>query len=272
LPAESRDKIINNLHPEACRVKIDVPAAGVCNKLYHCNDTGGDCEDLTAEAGGAPVDSVNCVWNVPYCEFSAYKTTEDSGSTPDGDSPGGGGGTPTNATGKTYAITRAQFQKGFTRQLKLNERIRFQLQNNETHYVKLQAFTRTSATVQVESEPQTATLNVGEEKKFELTSDGYYDLSVKLEMLDYDNNSTNLTVKEIYEAVPAQAETGNQTTPTTPTTTPSTTPSTTPGESEGKTPYGWIVAVLIVVIIVIAVIIFLAKGRKRASKKAEINF
>ncbi|OGJ19013.1 hypothetical protein A3K73_07725 [Candidatus Pacearchaeota archaeon RBG_13_36_9] len=185
---------------------------------------------------------------------------------------GGGGGAATNGTGKTYAVTRAQFQNGFTRQLKLNERVRFQLQNNESHYVTLQAFTRTSATVKVESEPQTATLNAGDEKKFELTGDSYYDLSVKLEMIDYDNNSTNITVKEIFEAVPAQAET-----PITPTTTPTatpTTPATTPGVSDEGESYAGVIAVLIIVIVVIAIVILLAlkfKGKK-ASKKGEINF
>lgn len=188
------------------------------------------------------------------------------------DSGGGGGGAST-AAGKTYAITREQFQKGHTRQLQINERMKFQLKNNDTHYVTLQAFTRTSATVKIESEPQTATLNVGDEKKFELDGDSIYDLSVRLESVDYERNATNLTVKEISEAVPAQAQEDAAPAPSTETpTTPQTAPSA-PAESQEKS-YAILIAIVIIAIVIIAVIILLMitlRGKK-ASKKRQINF
>jgi len=74
LSSDTRDKIINNLHPETCRIKI--PNDGSCTTLYHCDDNGDNCVDRTAEA--ILLDADNCVWEIPYCEFSSYTTTVDT--------------------------------------------------------------------------------------------------------------------------------------------------------------------------------------------------
>ena len=89
LNSETRDKIINNLHPEVCRIKIST--SGTCSGLFHCDDSGNNCTDRTSEA--TLIDSTNCLWELPYCEFSTYKTTvADSSSTSSGGGGGGGGG------------------------------------------------------------------------------------------------------------------------------------------------------------------------------------
>ena len=91
LTSETRDKIVYNLHPEQCRIKV--PSAGTCDTLYHCNDAGENCIDKTADAGGVPIDEDECIWQIPYCEFSTYKTSsggDDSGDD-SGDDAGGGG-------------------------------------------------------------------------------------------------------------------------------------------------------------------------------------
>ncbi len=90
MPADTRDKIINNLHPEICRVKI--PFTGTCDTLYHCNDSGANCTDRTSAAGGQPIDAVNCVWNAPFCEFSTYKESVSSSGTPASSSSSGSSG------------------------------------------------------------------------------------------------------------------------------------------------------------------------------------
>lgn len=88
LTAETRDKIINSLHPEICRVKI--PFTGTCNQLFHCDDSGANCIDRTSSA--TLLNSTNCVWQVPFCEFSTYReSTSTSGSSDSGSSSGGGG-------------------------------------------------------------------------------------------------------------------------------------------------------------------------------------
>ncbi|MFH1585240.1 MAG: hypothetical protein ABIB79_00550, partial [archaeon] len=101
MPADTRDKIINNLHPEVCKIKI--PASGTCNALYHCDDSGDNCEDRTAEA--TLLDAANCIWQLPYCEFSTWDedgnpAPPSSTSSSSSSSSGGGGGAvvTTNAT------------------------------------------------------------------------------------------------------------------------------------------------------------------------------
>jgi hypothetical protein len=92
LDSQTRDKIINNLHPEVCRVKI--PFSGTCATLFHCDDNGENCTERTNEA--TLIDSTNCVWEVPFCEFSTYReaeaTTTSSSGGSSSDSGGGGGG------------------------------------------------------------------------------------------------------------------------------------------------------------------------------------
>lgn len=71
MTSETRDKIINNLHPEVCRVKVPKASDGSCTTLYHCDDDGNNCVDRTSES--TKIDATNCVWEIPYCEFSTYK-------------------------------------------------------------------------------------------------------------------------------------------------------------------------------------------------------
>jgi len=102
LTSETRDKIINNLHPEVCNVKI--PFSGTCDTLYHCDEAGINCEDRTAEAN--LTDSTNCIWQIPFCEFSTYAevnnpgatTTTTTSSSSGGTSGGAGGGFSSNET------------------------------------------------------------------------------------------------------------------------------------------------------------------------------
>jgi hypothetical protein len=50
----------------------------------------------------------------------------------------------------------------------------------EKHYVGVSKITKTSATIVVSSQTLTADLNIGEESKFDVTSDGFYDIYIKI--------------------------------------------------------------------------------------------
>jgi len=140
-------------------------------------------------------------WKV-YCNNRSYASETRSLTVTAPSSGGGGGGGGGGISGnKTYVITEEQFAAGITRDLAPGDRFRFTI-NNNTHYLKLLSFTESIATIEASSTPQTANIAVGEEKKFELGNDNYYDLYVKLESINYTGNKTALTIKRIHEPAP----------------------------------------------------------------------
>jgi hypothetical protein len=89
MPTTTRDKIVNNLHPEYCRIKI--PSSGSCSSLWHCDDDGNNCIDRTTESTVSLVTSGSgyCLWRIP-CEFSVWAGGNIGYSGGDDGSPGGG--------------------------------------------------------------------------------------------------------------------------------------------------------------------------------------
>jgi uncharacterized repeat protein (TIGR01451 family) len=177
----------------------------------------------------------------------------------------GGSGTPVNITGKTYIITDQQLSAGTSRDLKAGDGFNFTI-NNLVHSLKLVSFTQTTATIQAASTPQTATLSIGGEKKFELTGDNYYDLYTKFEGINYAANTTNLTIRSIHEEFKAAEVTPPATTaPQTEVT----------GEQDTgkvdatpkKSSLGYLFAALIVLVLIILVVIILVVLLKKDKKK-----
>jgi hypothetical protein len=179
MPSQSRDKIINNLHPESCRVKI--PSSGDCDKLYHCDDNGDNCEDRTSEA--TLIDAEECLWELPYCEFSTWDEDGNLGDSGDDDSSGGGsssGGGGVINTNTTYVLEDYQFKQGVSRTFEAGDRFKIAIQGL-IYYVSLIRLENNSAIVEVASTAkQRATMVAGESKRFDVTGNGVYDLSVIL--------------------------------------------------------------------------------------------
>lgn len=204
MPVATRDKIINNLHPEVCRIKI--PFSGTCDSLYHCDDSGDNCRNRTAEAGGAPINATECLWELPYCEFSTWdadgnpaSTTEDD-TTSSGGSSGGGGGGGAALTGLTYIVNDEQFKAGYTKELAVNDSVKVNV-NNESHKIKILGVTSITAQIEVSSEIQLATLTIGDTRRFDVTDDGYYDISITLNSINSTSSKAEFTIKSIYEKV-----------------------------------------------------------------------
>ncbi|MBS1266839.1 MAG: hypothetical protein MAG795_00808 [Candidatus Woesearchaeota archaeon] len=91
----TRDKIINNLYPEKCLLRI--PGNGTCAEFWHCDNNMTKCLNRTTEATLNKTGSDYCVWEVPDCQFSTWvggqpgeSSGEDGGD--DGGNGGGGGG------------------------------------------------------------------------------------------------------------------------------------------------------------------------------------
>src|SRR3989338_2034076 len=144
-------------------------------------------------------------------------------STSSGGGGGGGGSAGVSASvTKTYSITEEQAEVGYINVIKENEQVKLAItitvpataagagpsSVTENHYVKVADVVNKSVTITVSSTPQTATLAEGEEKKFEVTNDTFYDISVKLNGIV--DNKANLTIKSIYEEMPAGAAAGEE--------------------------------------------------------------
>jgi hypothetical protein len=205
MPSATRDKIINNLHPEACRITIPT-TGGDCSKLYHCDDSGDNCIDRTDEANLTSSTSLSCTWQIPYCEFSTWDSDGNpSGGDDNPTSSGGGGGGGGAVTGMTYSVTDEQFSSGYTKEISEGDRFKFSV-DGETHYTTLDTLTSTTAVINVSSDIQQVIMEEGEENKFELTDDNFYDLSVKLNSINSTSEEANITIKSIYEEVTEEEE------------------------------------------------------------------
>ena len=123
-------------------------------------------------------------------------------------SSGGGGGSPS-----FYTSTVVQDDKEFseikiiTKELKKKERIKIKIKN-QTHYIGVANLTNITATIEIFSIPQKNVFNVGDEKNFDVTSDDFYDIFVRLNSII--NNKANLTVMSVYEKIPFEEKDENK--------------------------------------------------------------
>jgi len=105
---------------------------------------------------------------------------------------------PVTPTWTTETIGDTTFQDGITRQVQAKKRLQVTI-DNEKHHVGVLSLTSTTATIEVASTPQEVTMEIGEERKFEVTGDDYYDIYVKLNSIE--SNMADITIKYINELI-----------------------------------------------------------------------
>ena len=94
--------------------------------------------------------------------------------------------------------------KQLRKRIREKEEFVFQLdvgRKRETHKILVSRIEKTRATIVIRSEPITVTLNVGQFMKFDLNRDGFYDLFVWLNDVDYENKEVELSLKNIHERI-----------------------------------------------------------------------
>jgi len=190
---------------------------------------------------------------------SSEESNRDNSNT--GSSGGGGGGSIVSRWIKEIKLNDSELNLGQTlKELKKNYRINFNV-GGMGHYLGITNITNTSVTVEVASTPQTATLLIGEEKKFEVTDDNYYDIYVKLNSIT--NNEADITIKSIHEEIPTTTPNPSTTTPSTTTPTTPVTSSTTPTETgnEGRQLLNILFIIIVVIVIIIAMALIIKKKK-----------
>ncbi len=105
-----------------------------------------------------------------------------------------------------------QSKEGYSAELKKGYRIRIKV-NGDSHYVGVISLNKTSAIINVSSDPQQETFDINDEKKFEVTGDNYYDINVKLNSIN--ESIANVTAQAIHELKPEKTTSLNATTTST---------------------------------------------------------
>ncbi len=106
----------------------------------------------------------------------------------------------------SYSFHDEELDKKGEIQVEMRERQRARVRiGGETHQVGIQQLNDNEVTLNVTSEPQYATLTIGESKKFEVNGDNYYDVLVSLNGIK--DKEADLKIAYIHELVPV-AESG----------------------------------------------------------------
>ncbi len=118
---------------------------------------------------------------------------------------GGGGTSSVGGYANTFVEDVKEFSEvgEITKSLGKKNRVRIKI-NNQEHYIGVQELTTTSATIEVSSTSQIVVFNIGDEKKFDVTEDGYYDLKIKLNSIE--SAKADVTITSINEKIPEGKE------------------------------------------------------------------
>lgn len=154
----------------------------------------------------------------------------------------------------TYVLDEEQFMKGYSQQLKQNERIKFK-SGGDYHHVLAKNVDDSKATIEVSSDPITIELDVGEDAKIDLDADDYYDLFVLLNGIE--GNKANVTIKGLHEF----SEGGDGGVVTTGEVLPEGDVEN-GGSSDGGRSLWWIYLIVAVAVLVLIAVVFILKRRR----------
>ncbi|MBS3066030.1 hypothetical protein J4229_03225 [Candidatus Pacearchaeota archaeon] len=170
-------------------------------------DTSQTITDSSLNCGTSYTYIVSCtdeLGNPATTSATSYSTSSCAGNE-ETSSGGGGGGGGTTSWSNTFVGNEVELSdKGNVYQdLGKSERIKLMV-DTEIHYVGVKSITVSTATVEVSSTPQTATLSIGNTRKFDLDADKRYDVLVTLNSIT--SGKANLLIKSIDEIVTEESE------------------------------------------------------------------
>ncbi len=198
--------------------------------------------------------TVTCYDRVSLSSTATASLAPDGCVTSTGSSSGKSSSTSTAGTTTwlaTYAADSQELsaQGPVTRSLGAKERIRVKV-GTETHNVGVITITADSVTLEIASTPQSATMKVGEMRKFNTNNDTYYDISVKL--VSITNSKASLVIEGIHELITAVEEQKQQAAQKAATATGAAAPA--PAKASSSSKVIWTV-VIVLVLIILAVVV-----------------
>jgi len=148
-------------------------------QFYNASD-----DTWTTELNQGVNEEENYVWaNLTHFSiFGIFESAVTAASTPEAETTPRATDAGINGYSK-YLINESQIAEGYLKQLGIGGTIEFKI-NNQPHNITLKSITATTATIEVSSTLQQATLKIGEEKKFDVTEDGIMDVSVTLNSIE----------------------------------------------------------------------------------------
>jgi hypothetical protein len=177
--------------------------------------------DTTISSGPTKDDSFNINAGIAGLEsgsikFTYYSPTEDtftikghtssSGGNNNGGSSGtgtfsGGGGGSSSFWSITKDVADTDFVTGYTSILSQRQQLSVHV-SGETHHIGIVSLYKDHALINISSDPQQIMLYAGQDAKLDVNNDAYYDVYVKLNSIDQNVMTANLTIKNIYEKMP----------------------------------------------------------------------
>jgi parallel beta-helix repeat protein len=172
---------------------------------YFYNFTGGyDYSSMTSTASktGYTSNSVDFIVN-GQTTVNNTLTPSSSPSEEEDDSSSSGSSSISSASfwASSYYVDISNFEGGYSKKLLVRSKITFRI-NNILHLVGIISLTNFSAVINVSSTPQQATFSVGDIRRFDVTGDDIYDISVNLKSIE--NNLAEIELKSISENVTAE--------------------------------------------------------------------
>jgi hypothetical protein len=206
--------------------------------------------------------SNNCNTSSQYSFTTSDASTvnnDNGNNNPGGGSSGGSPNTQAPVWTQTYSVSDEQFNNGYTKELSAKNRLQISV-NNETHYVGVTGVTNSTATLNITSESQIATLFIGDIRRFEVTGDNYYDLNVTLNSINSTSNKANITVISVHDEITAQTIAEEQTKETT-------AQQKKKEDIKNERKLWFYLIVGFIIILIIMIIILLIKNLKKKDKK-----
>jgi len=244
----------------SCKLILDDSPINVLTSVNISGGTNGMYNSSLSVA--AHTWSVNCTDTAGNVGKSLTRTLTVSAVPVVATSTTGSGGVP------TFSPKTTELENGYKKSMLEDWKISFKVAN-ESHLLNIEDITETTAVISISSNTQRVTLLVGQEKKFELSGDNYYDVLVQLNSIDPTNKAypkAGITVKTIHEEIvsqiqqPVADETEEETVQTSPEEKDLGT-----GKSTSAN-WLWALIIPIIIILVIALVVISISYKKKSRK------